>query len=380
MKSALTTLGVTLLAATLFFALGVGLGAGAAQAGDIYTVSGVHVDVTAGSAIEARTTAQATAQRQGLATLLRRLTLPEDWANLPVADDATMQRAVRSFAVNNEKASATRYIADMTVAFVPGTVQQLLTARGIAFGQVQAKPIMLLAVFEKPGLRVFWEDPNPWRDAWNHQDLANSLTPVILPLGDIEEFGIVTTAQAMSGDQAAFASLAARYGANDTAIAFASADASGTKVTVTMKQYAGSTAPTSTTQTFTGATPDEALSNAAAGTLDALALKWKRDTVVRGGIGGTLVADARFSGLGEWEYIRKTLASSPFVADMDVQGISSGGAEISITYRGTSEKLAEALRSQNVALTQSEGTWQIARSAAPATAPAAALSAPAMPQ
>lgn len=366
MKSAIATL----LAAGMFFALG----AAPARAGDIYTVSGVHVDVTAATALEARTSAQASAQRLAFSTLLRRLTLPEDGANLPAADDATLQRAVRSFAVNNEKASATRYIADLTVAFIPATVQQLLTARGLAYGEVQAKPTMLLAVFEKPGLRVFWEDPNPWRDAWNRQDLDNSLTPVILPLGDVEEFGMVTTAQAVSGDLAAFASLAARYGATDTAVAFASADASGTKVTVTLKQYAGSTAPVVTTKAYTGATPEEALNLAAAGSLETLALAWKRDTVIRGGVGGNLVADAHFNGLSDWELIRKTLASSPYVADLDVQGISAGGAEIAITYKGTSDKLAEALAVQGIALSQREGAWEISRAApVPSAAPAPQL-------
>lgn len=362
MKSAIATL----LAAGMFFAIC----AAPASAGDIYTVSGVHVDVTAATALEARTNAQATAQRQALSTLFHRLTLPEDWPNLPAADDATLQRAVRSFAVNNEKASSTRYIADLTVAFSPATIQQLLRSRGLAYGEVQAKPTMLLAVFEKPGLRVFWEEPNPWRDAWNHQDLDNSLAPVILPLGDVEEFGMVTTAQAVSGDQAAFASLAARYGATDTAVAFASTDATGTKVTVTLKQYAGSAPPIATTKVYTGAKPEDALNAAAAGSLETLALKWKRDTVIRGGVGGNLVADARFNALSDWEMIRKTLASSPYVADLDVQGISAGGAEIAITYKGTSDKLAEALAVQGIALSQSEGAWKISRAApAPAVAP-----------
>lgn len=366
MKSAIATL----LAAGMFFAFC----AAPAYAGDIYTVSGVHVDVTAATALEARTNAQTSAQRLAFATLVRRLTLPEDWANLPSADDATLQRAVRSFSVNNEKASSTRYIADLTVAFIPATVQQLLTARGLAYSEVQAKPTMLLAVFEKPGLRLFWEDPNPWRDAWNHQDLSNSIAPVILPLGDVEEFGMVTTAQAVSGDQAAFAALAARYGATDTAVALASADASGTKVSVTLKQFAGNAAPIVTTKVYTGATPEEALNLAASGSLETLALKWKRDTVIRGGVGGNLVADARFNGLSDWEMIRRTLASSPYVADLDVQGISAGGAEIAITYKGTSDKLAEALAAQGVALTQNEGAWLLSR-AAP-SAPTSAAPAP----
>lgn len=360
MKSAIATL----LAAGMFFTFC----AAPASAGDVYTVSGVHVDVTAATALEARTSAQASAQRLAFGALLRRLTLPEDWDNLPAADDATLQRAVRSFSVNSEKASSTRYIADLAVAFLPATIQNLLTSRGLAYGEVQAKPTLLLTVFEKPGLRIFWEDPNPWRDAWNHQDMENSIAPVILPLGDVEEFGMVTTAQAMSGDRAAIASLAARYGATDTAVAYASTDAGGTRVTVTLRQYSGDAAPIVTTKVYTGEKPEDALNVAAAGSLETLALKWKRDTVIRGGVGGNLVADAHFSDLSDWEMIRKTLASSPYVADLDVQGISAGGAEIAITYKGTSDKLAAALAAQGVALSQTEGAWDISR-AAPAPVP-----------
>ncbi|MBI1261552.1 MAG: DUF2066 domain-containing protein [Rhizobiales bacterium] len=357
MKSAIAIL---LAAGFLFTA-----GTTKAEAADIYRVSGVHVDETAASATEARNTAQAKGQSKALGILLRRLTLPEDWANLPAADADFTQRAVSSFQINNEKASSTRYIADLSVAFQPAVVKGALAARGISFGEVQAKPTLLVAVFEKPGLRVFWEDPNPWRDAWNRLDLGNAMTPVILPLGDIEEFGMLTTAQAVSGDRAALSAMAARYGASDVLVAYATADASGTNVTVSLKDYQGEDAPVTGSKSYSGATLEDTLDAAAAGTLDDLSLAWKRSTIVRGGAGGKLLAEARFSSLGEWQAIRNALSSTPYVAEMDVHGISADGAEVAITYKGDAAKLAQSLADKNVALAESETGWSLTSGVAP---------------
>lgn len=361
MKSAIAIL----LAAGFLFATGTPR----AEAADIYRVTGVHVDETAASATEARNTAQANGQSRALGILLRRLTLPEDWASLPAADSDFTQRAVSSFQINNEKASSTRYIADLSVAFQPAVVKGALAQRGIAYGEVQAKPTLLLAVFEKPGLRVFWEDPNPWREAWNRLDLGNAMTPVILPLGDIEEFGMVTTAQAVSGDRAALSALAARYGASDILVAYATADASSTNVTVSLKDYQGDGAPVTSSKSYSGGDIDAALDAAAAGTLDTLSLAWKRSTIVRGGVGGDLLAVAQFTSLGEWQTIRNALSSTPYVADMEVHGISANGAEVALTYKGDTTKLAESLGEKNVTLAQSPSGWLLTPGVTNAVAP-----------
>ncbi len=157
------------------------------EAADLYTIKGVHVDVTAASATDARSIAQANAQRDALGALMRRLTLASDWSRLPQVNDTTVQNAVRGFQVAGEKSSSTRYIADLNVSFNPSAVRSLLRGAGILYGETQAKQALLVPVYVKDGKPALWDDVNLWRDALNRSDLENAITPFLLPVGDIED-------------------------------------------------------------------------------------------------------------------------------------------------------------------------------------------------
>lgn len=320
------------------------------SAADLYTVRGVHVDVTAASATEARSIAQAKGQRDALSELMRRLTLAADWGRLPQLEDTQVQDAVRGFQVASEKASSTRYIADLNVSFRPDAVRNLLKRSGILFGETQAKPALLLAVHDKAGAQVFWEDVNDWRAAVARRDLDDAITPLMLPLGDVQEFGILTTAQAVSGDKAAIADLGHRYGTDEVVVAIARSGAEGGNVELTINRYGAG-------ETITLRRTYANLDDASVGLIAVLGDQWKKDTIVEPGSQAHLIATARFANLGQWESIRKALGATPLVNGLQVEGITAGSAEVQISYRGTPEKLALSLAQSNVTLIEDTTGW-----------------------
>lgn len=334
-----------------------------ALAADLYTVRGVHVDETATGSAAARTVAQAKGQRLALTQLLKRLTLSGDWPSLPQVDDRTAQDAVRGFQVASEKASSTRYIADLNVSFQPDTVKRLLRARNLAYAETQAKPALLIAVFEKNGARALWEDQNPWRDAWVAADITDAITPLILPLGDAQEFSMVTPEQAIAGDKAALAALAARYGTDEVIVAYGVSNAEGTRIDATVTRHGAATGATirkSYQATTQG--PDAFATmakNAASDLLLSLGDEWKRAIVVRAGEAAQLTASVFFSSLDQWEAIRKGLAATPLVEGLQVEGIGAAGAEVEINYRGTPDKLALSLAQSNISLAQEQDGWSL---------------------
>src|ERR1700744_295623 len=100
---------------------------------ELYTVSGIHVDVTARSSTEAFSTAIANGRPQAFQILFRRLTQQKDWARQPNLDAAGLTRLGRGYNVANERRSTTRYVADVTYFFNPDAVARLLRGAGIAF-------------------------------------------------------------------------------------------------------------------------------------------------------------------------------------------------------------------------------------------------------
>ena len=331
-----------------------------AAAADIFTVRGVHVDKTAESATAARSAAQVEGQRLALIAMMKKLTLPDDWASLPAVDDATAQNAVRGFQVASEKTSSTRYIAEMIVSFQPEAVRRLLRGAGIPFAETQARPAVLLPVLRRDGTLVLWEENNPWRDAWASLRPADELAPLILPIGEIMEMSTVPAETAVSDSEearTALADLAANYGTSEVVVAVAALGADGSlQVTLTHRGGAAPSAPLSGTYQAEGRDLPQLLEAAAADMLSGIAVQWKRQIIVRDGTLSTLTVQADFATLSEWETIRKGLTSTPLVQDMEVAGISPRGAEIRISHKGSTEMLALSLAQQNVTLSDRTAT------------------------
>lgn len=326
--------------------------AASASASDIFTVQGIAVDRTADSATAARAAAQAEGQRLALIEVMKKLTLAEDWGSLPDVDEATAQSAVRGFQVANERGSATRYIAELIVSFQPEAVRRLLRGASVPFGETQARPAVLLPVLRRDGHLVLWDDGNPWRDAWASLDLGNAMTPLVLPLGDIAEINSVPADLAISDNetsQTALAGLAANYGAAEVVVA--QATLTGDRLDVTLA-HRGGPAPAATLRQSFDAGADEAtqMRDAARAMLEALALQWKRQIIVRDASLQILTASASYASLEEWERIRNSLTTAPLVQGLEVMGISSDGAELRISYKGGVDLLTLTLAQRNVSL------------------------------
>ena len=132
----------------LLIAAAVSVAAVPALAADPFTVAGVPVDARATSATEA----QALATQQGYETaarlLLERLTLDSERAEkgLPPLDIAVVGPLIRGQTIDNERRSNTRYLGDLTIAFNPSGVQQLLRGAGLTMVSSQAQERLIVPV------------------------------------------------------------------------------------------------------------------------------------------------------------------------------------------------------------------------------------------
>src|ERR1700742_5012094 len=78
-----------------------------AQAQELFTVSGVHVDATAASSGEALNLAVAQGRPRAWQILYRRLTRQQDWPRQPALDGAALLRLSRGYTIANERRSTT---------------------------------------------------------------------------------------------------------------------------------------------------------------------------------------------------------------------------------------------------------------------------------
>ena len=330
----------------------------------VFTVGGIEVDATSTDAVSARVQAVRQGQQAGLDRLLRRLVLEQEYGRLPPAASLPINDYVQSFEIANEELSSTRYIAQLTVAYDPDAVRSLLGDAGIAFAQTMSMPVVVLPLYEGPQGARLWPDDNPWWEAWAlHMD-PERLLRLVLPLGDLEDFSKVSVAQAQSGDPAALADLAARYGAEDVLVVTARAVGGPAPEQVTALQLdarrIGETAlegqslalAVGPTRPF-----DAALALAVEETQASLDERWKSANLLRFDQGGLMVVGVPIARLADWVAIRQSLATLPELSEIVMVSFSQDRVGLEMHYIGDELGLEQALARLGLALTREGESW-----------------------
>lgn len=347
----------------------------AAAGTDVFEVRDVAVDVTAKTAAEARERAIQQGQAAAFRKLLERLTLSTDHANLPQFEPAETTPYVNDFSVSDEKTSAVRYLAKLHFRFKADDIRRLLRDGGLQFAETPSKPVLVLAVFQSAGGLVLWEDPNPWRDAWNRRQAAGGLVTLALPLGDLTDIGAVNVQQAVRGEVDALGKLATRYNVGDTVVAYTrlglNPEGQGQRVDVSVTRFSPHHEPDTRLLALDqqDREPVEGLLRRAVDSVAAgLEDQWKRDNLLVGGEAGVAAVTVPITSLADWLGVQKRLKSVAVVRGIETVLMSLDEVRVNLHYVGAAQQLQTALGQSDLALVREENEWVLypAGSAPPA--------------
>lgn len=326
---------------------------------DIFTVKGVRVDATAGTAAEARKSALASGHLRAMQRLLSRVVLTEDLGLLPPLSADAVAEFVRSFQVSDERTSTVRYLANLTFQFNAASIRDYLRSRGVRFADVRAKPVLLLPVYGAAGQAVLWEDPNPWRNIWASRDNSASLVPMMVPLGDLNDIAGVSARDALNPDNPVLQPLAARYGAKDVVVSQAvlvgDPSAGGASLQVITSRSA--TAQQERTRVVTlqqnpGESYQQLLIRAASTVGGMINDSWKRASRLRFESEGELQVSVPIEDLRSWLEVKRRLDKVPAIEKAVLIYLSTESAELQLTYFGDVEQLTRSLAQNDLQLTE----------------------------
>lgn len=333
---------------------------GPAQADDIFTVSGVAVDVTAEAAAAAREQAILQGQRKAAATLFRRLALQDDYAKIPTLTDTQLYEAVQGFEVAREKTSTVRYIGDLTVRFKPDVVRQILRANGIRYAETVSKPVVVVPVYRVGESTLLWDETNPWLAAWGAHVTKGGLVPFIVPFGDLTDIVTVSAQDAVQSNLLKLNDLAQRYGASDSIVVVAAPSPDGSGLDISATRFAGSFQDRTDVMRI-GRNPgesDEEMMIRAVRTVEAqIEENWKQENVLRFGEEETISVTVPITDLGQWIAVRRKLDSLAFVRSADLTEISRTQAVVGLHFLGDIGQLKLALAQKDLALVENGGAW-----------------------
>lgn len=349
----LLTLGMTLAAAL------------PAAAQDVFVVEGIRVDATAADATAARELALAGGTREAYRKLVERIVQRENHARLPDPRPADLNAMVFSLQIENERTSPTRYLANLTVNFRRDAIRALLQRAGIPFAETASRPVLIVPVYSAAGAQLLWDDPNPWRQAWEIVRTRNSLSPMVLANGDLTDVGLISAQQAIGGDRTRLNAIAQRYGVEDVLVAQATLRFEiGSRIPsidVVLRRF-GPSGEGTTIEGYRGDQSEtvQALLARAVGTIvGGIEERWKREHLLAFGSESVLSANVPLANLSDWVGLRQRLERSPEIKAVEIAELSVNSAQVLLRFFGDAGRLVVALAQRGLVLSETGGYWTL---------------------
>jgi hypothetical protein len=335
-------------------------GVASAQSGQVYTATGIDVDIT-GDIATLRDQAMLEGQRKALQKVLSDIAPPERAAALQLPSDDVISTWVQDFEIEQEKTSATRYIGRFTFRFMADPVQQYLAGNRVEYAQIQTKRLLVLPVYtDEAGNSNLWGPANLWLAPWSLKAPNASLVPMILPTGDVSDTTTLSATQALAGDLPRLTALAQRYGAGDVLVTEVRAapvrDDGMQDLAITATRYSRE-APSSFTDKVTGdpATIDELLGQSADRAISWVQGQWKQANLVDASKQATMVVEVPISNLKQWVDIKKQLGGVPSLKSVRMVSLTRTLAILDISFVGDLPQFQRSLAQQDLSLATAIG-------------------------
>jgi hypothetical protein len=348
---------VALVVAGLLTPAVVGGPASALAPDEVFVIGQVSVDVTAETALAARAQALVQGQVTAWKRLLARLTLPGDAEVLAAYAPDVIAPLIQGYEVLRERTSSVRYLADLSVSFNPEAVRRVLSEAGIPFAETPSRPVLIIPVMTSEGVGVLWEDPNPWREAWQNLPARDALLPVVVPYGDLADIRDLSTVQALRGDPRRLRVVADRYGARDVVVARVSRyfDVRDNLpvLEITIVRHGAGGMEETVIDSVKGQTPDDLIGLLDAGVsrvVVSLSSAWKRENLVRPGLEVRVTVVVPIDGFGRWLSIRRRLKDIGILRRWELLRLSKREALMDLWVQGDAEQLRNALRQRDLEL------------------------------
>ncbi|HIJ61217.1 MAG TPA: DUF2066 domain-containing protein [Rhodospirillaceae bacterium] len=322
-----------------------------AQQYEPFTISGVPVDVRAENVNLARQTALLEGQRAALQSLLMRLTSAADVQKMPRLSDEELQNLVLDVGIDQEKRSAVRYLASLSVRFKPDAVRRLLRGANIPYAEWRGRPVVVVPLtLGEDGLPPV-DGANPWREAWR-----GSATQGVVPIQ------VQTAEAAEAADPVA---LAQRFNTQDLVVSEAVAQrVDGGKVNLAVTTHGlgpvgGVLDGVRSYQGEIGESLEMVLRRAAEDMVRSVNDGWKAGNMLQFDRIASLAVMVPLGGFEDWQALRDRLNRSTQIRAFEVAALSRGEAALVLHYVGDQQQLSQVLMQNGLVLSWADDHWML---------------------
>jgi hypothetical protein len=320
---------------------------------DPYKVKDLLIDKTAATAAEARKLATDDARLVAAQRLIDRLTLPEDrgQAREPIDVNVVATRLSRNQETQEQQKTfqvpgGIRITGVVAQNFVAKDVRDYLDARGVPYVDTQAAKALLVP---SVGGGV---DAAQWGAQWTQTVNQGGQSRVVGQSDDTVLTPYVASVESwprrptFMDVQSEIASVGA-----DHAIVAEAYSQGGIYVRLIDLRTNAADGGLGVVGPFGD------LAAAKRGAIAELERAWKVRSIVRTTGSTDVQLTANFRDIGEWVKIRKGLETSRLVRNLNIESLSTSGADLRFAYSGRPDQLAADLRAKGVDLRNGDGGW-----------------------
>jgi hypothetical protein len=341
-----------------------------AQTADIFTVKGVPIDETAESAAAARNVALASGRKAAYQRLLARLVPLNVLGNAPAATPELLSEIVAGIAIDSEKTSSVRYLAELTVRFSPDAVRRRFRATGLRWAETSSRPLVVLPVYRTQGTVQLWDTTNLWHKAWQELPDSDALIRLVVPEGQAADLADISPDQALAGDDARIEAIGRRYGTGGALLVVATlqnGDQVRGALEVSVSRFGPGGADRTSVDSYAGNAETTVASVMAIAALQVrrdIEEGWKQDNLLRFGEQQELVAVAPLSGLPALIRLKALLMSVAEIQVVELLSVARDRTRIRLQYLGDPSQLVFALAQKDLVLNHGAVDWQLSDGAA----------------
>ena len=266
---------------------------------------------------------------------------------------------VQGLSIANERTTATKYTADVTVQFKQQAVTDFLKQRGVAFLDKTPPRFLLIPVFQDGETIHIFDADSPLFNALKTTPPDTSIYQFTLPYGDLEDVATATPAVLQSEDLAALNKMLDRYKTDYALLVNIVKTGSVYKVKTTPypeNAMAGADvlfAVSSSSQNTEGV-----LTQIMKRVVSEMEKKWRAGQVASSSEKNTLTAVLPLNGLSEWTVVEKKLKSLPFIDQVNMQAMHKSRVYVKIDYAGSTQQFLQKMLVSGFDLSsQFDGTW-----------------------
>jgi hypothetical protein len=329
----------------------------------VFAVQGVAADVTDKDVATAKNKALFEVQMKAIVMLAQRLGNETFAAEIAKLEPKDVLPLLKSLSIEEEGTGPGHYIGKFTVRFIPEKVQRLFESYGVAVVSEQATPMLVLPIWKAAEDTQLWEE-NLWRTAWLNLHAEQSLVPLIVPIGDLEDTAAITAQDVLNLDPIKLEALRRRYGTRTILVAIAEpAEGNGVRAMMNAESELGKI----TFDKIYTAEPAtlEISAVLAASRFHAVMIdKYKSDKsrvrqVDSDAVSQSIPVAVPFTSPSEWNAIRSRILSSPGIIGVDVSTLGGDGAVIRLMYVGDLQMVQTSMQGIGLQMTQIGGNWVI---------------------